>query len=269
MKRAGRSGVRSTCARTDRRRTASDASPAAPVPPAVGRGATGRGACGGRRRSAAPGASGSASSASAGAAPAGRAWASAGSGPPGRPASSRLRPRGRHRPPPRPRGGRAPSRVRRVGRRGRSVDWGCDPRALPGHPRVPAAPRRTRERMDARARDGAAAKRTPRGSRDATPHAACVVAHRAAVGGAQATGNVRRRVAEAPSQTLRRTPLYDRHVAAAARMVPFAGWEMPVQYGRHPRRARRRADGVGRLRRLAHGPDRVLRRRRPAPCCSG
>jgi len=31
-------------------------------------------------------------------------------------------------------------------------------------------------------------------------------------------------------QTLRRTPLYDRHVAAAARLVPFAGWEMPVQY---------------------------------------
>src|SRR3984893_9532523 len=31
-------------------------------------------------------------------------------------------------------------------------------------------------------------------------------------------------------QTLWRTPLYDRHVAAGARMVPFAGWEMPVQY---------------------------------------
>jgi aminomethyltransferase len=30
--------------------------------------------------------------------------------------------------------------------------------------------------------------------------------------------------------TLLRTPLYDRHVAAGARMVPFAGWEMPVQY---------------------------------------
>jgi len=42
---------------------------------------------------------------------------------------------------------------------------------------------------------------------------------------------VRRRVAEAPSQTQKRTPLYDRHVAASARMVPFAGWEMPVQYG--------------------------------------
>ncbi|HEX4521178.1 MAG TPA: glycine cleavage system aminomethyltransferase GcvT [Gaiellaceae bacterium] len=31
-------------------------------------------------------------------------------------------------------------------------------------------------------------------------------------------------------QTLRRTPLYDKHVAAGGRMVPFAGWEMPVQY---------------------------------------
>jgi aminomethyltransferase len=31
-------------------------------------------------------------------------------------------------------------------------------------------------------------------------------------------------------QTLLRTPLFERHVAAGARMVPFAGWEMPVQY---------------------------------------
>jgi len=27
-----------------------------------------------------------------------------------------------------------------------------------------------------------------------------------------------------------RTPLYDAHLAAAAKMVEFAGWEMPVQY---------------------------------------
>src|ERR671935_1086367 len=33
-----------------------------------------------------------------------------------------------------------------------------------------------------------------------------------------------------PVQTLLRTPLYERHVALGARMVPFAGWEMPVQY---------------------------------------
>jgi glycine cleavage system T protein (aminomethyltransferase) len=29
---------------------------------------------------------------------------------------------------------------------------------------------------------------------------------------------------------LRRTPLYEHHVALGARMVPFAGWELPVQY---------------------------------------
>jgi aminomethyltransferase len=31
-------------------------------------------------------------------------------------------------------------------------------------------------------------------------------------------------------QTLLRTPLFDRHLRLGARMVPFAGWEMPVQY---------------------------------------
>src|SRR6266513_4070071 len=31
-------------------------------------------------------------------------------------------------------------------------------------------------------------------------------------------------------QTLLRTPLYDRHVALGARLVPFAGWELPVAY---------------------------------------
>ncbi len=30
--------------------------------------------------------------------------------------------------------------------------------------------------------------------------------------------------------SLKRTPLYDRHVAAGAKLVDFAGWEMPVQY---------------------------------------
>ncbi len=30
--------------------------------------------------------------------------------------------------------------------------------------------------------------------------------------------------------TLRRTPLFDRHVALGAKIIPFAGWEMPVQY---------------------------------------
>jgi aminomethyltransferase len=34
----------------------------------------------------------------------------------------------------------------------------------------------------------------------------------------------------AGTNTLKRTPLHDRHAAAGARLVPFAGWEMPVQY---------------------------------------
>jgi aminomethyltransferase len=38
-------------------------------------------------------------------------------------------------------------------------------------------------------------------------------------------------VTEAPAATpLRHTPLHDLHVALGARMVPFAGYEMPVQY---------------------------------------
>jgi aminomethyltransferase len=36
--------------------------------------------------------------------------------------------------------------------------------------------------------------------------------------------------AASSSQTLKRTPLFDRHVEAGAKLVPFAGWEMPVQY---------------------------------------
>jgi aminomethyltransferase len=31
-------------------------------------------------------------------------------------------------------------------------------------------------------------------------------------------------------ETLRHTPLYERHRALGAKLVPFAGWEMPVQY---------------------------------------
>lgn len=38
-------------------------------------------------------------------------------------------------------------------------------------------------------------------------------------------------MASAPSDTpLKRTPLYDLHVSLGAKMVPFAGYEMPVQY---------------------------------------
>src|SRR5689334_7787121 len=34
----------------------------------------------------------------------------------------------------------------------------------------------------------------------------------------------------AGAEILKRTPLHDRHVAAGARIVGFAGWEMPVSY---------------------------------------
>jgi aminomethyltransferase len=34
----------------------------------------------------------------------------------------------------------------------------------------------------------------------------------------------------AAAADLRHSPLHDRHVAAGAKLVPFAGWEMPVQY---------------------------------------
>jgi aminomethyltransferase len=39
--------------------------------------------------------------------------------------------------------------------------------------------------------------------------------------------NTLRRVSDAP---LGHTPLHDRHVALGAKLVPFAGWEMPVSY---------------------------------------
>src|ERR671917_668662 len=47
-------------------------------------------------------------------------------------------------------------------------------------------------------------------------------------------------------EALERTPLHDRHVAAGARLVPFAGWEMPVQYAgiRPEHQAVREAAGV-------------------------
>jgi aminomethyltransferase len=37
-------------------------------------------------------------------------------------------------------------------------------------------------------------------------------------------------MAHPDASPLRRTPLYDRHVALKGRIVPFAGWEMPVEY---------------------------------------
>ena len=32
------------------------------------------------------------------------------------------------------------------------------------------------------------------------------------------------------TENLKRTPLYAAHLACGAKMVPFGGWEMPVQY---------------------------------------
>ena len=50
----------------------------------------------------------------------------------------------------------------------------------------------------------------------------------------------------AAADTLRRSPLHARHIAAGARLVPFAGWEMPVQYAgvREEHLAVRRAAGM-------------------------
>jgi aminomethyltransferase len=50
----------------------------------------------------------------------------------------------------------------------------------------------------------------------------------------------------ADADTLKRTPLFERHRAAGAKLVPFAGWEMPVQYAgiRQEHMAVRQAAGV-------------------------
>ncbi len=49
-------------------------------------------------------------------------------------------------------------------------------------------------------------------------------------GGSETGGSILRRVSGSPRPSLRRTPLYDCHRAAGARLIDFAGWEMPVQY---------------------------------------
>ncbi len=53
-------------------------------------------------------------------------------------------------------------------------------------------------------------------------------------------------MSSAAETALRRTPLYERHVAAGAKLVPFSGWEMPVQYAgiREEHLAVRQAVGV-------------------------
>ena len=37
---------------------------------------------------------------------------------------------------------------------------------------------------------------------------------------------------------MKRTALYDAHAKAGAKLVPFGGFDMPVQYLEHPERAR-------------------------------
>src|ERR687891_667827 len=76
-------------------------------------------------------------------------------------------------------------------------------------------------------------------------------------------------VGSRPVQTLRRTPLYERHAALGARLVPFAGWEMPVQYTSisEEHRAVRTSAGVfdvshmGQLRLAGDGAHEYLQRR--------
>ena len=70
-------------------------------------------------------------------------------------------------------------------------------------------------------------------------------------------------------QTLRRTPLFERHAALGARLVPFAGWEMPVQYagiGEEHRAVRTRAgvfdvSHMGQLRLVGEGAHGYLQAR--------
>jgi aminomethyltransferase len=63
------------------------------------------------------------------------------------------------------------------------------------------------------------------------------------------------------SETLRQSPLQSRHVAAGAKLVPFAGWEMPVQYAgvREEHLAVRRGVGIFDVSHMGeietHGPD--------------
>ena len=37
-------------------------------------------------------------------------------------------------------------------------------------------------------------------------------------------------MAQQATVTLKRTPLYEAHRAAGAKLIEFGGWEMPVQY---------------------------------------
>lgn len=52
-------------------------------------------------------------------------------------------------------------------------------------------------------------------------------------------------MANAPTETLLRTPLYEAHQALGAKLVPFAGWEMPLDYGSILNESRAVRSGAG------------------------
>lgn len=62
--------------------------------------------------------------------------------------------------------------------------------------------------------------------------ALAALARRAGAGSASAPARVRHlaTAAEAAEAELKKTALYDFHVANGGKMVPFAGWSMPIQY---------------------------------------
>ena len=47
------------------------------------------------------------------------------------------------------------------------------------------------------------------------------------------------------SESLQRTPLFDAHVSAGARIVPFSGWEMPMQYAGVVAEVNATREGIG------------------------
>ena len=152
----------------------------------------------------------------------------------------------------------------------------ADVRGMTGQPvgraaRAPDASRRERAHVDA----ASAELRAPGRSRPAGPWRSR--AWRAGATPAVSGSRVPSLTVVAATD-LRRTPLYDATWRLGAKLVPFAGWEMPVQYAgireEHLAVRTRR----GRVRRLAHGPGRDARAagarvppahavQRPAPDC--
>src|SRR5829696_4602391 len=84
------------------------------------------------------------------------------------------------------------------------------------------------------------------------------------------------RMAQLDTTAIKKTALHARHVSLGARMVPFAGWEMPVEYSgiadehlavrtrggaaHHEQRRREAQDRAGALRR-PHVAERRIRGR--------